>query len=510
MDLDVTSANNVLSEPIRSFSTAMSLLQQHSFTQATNFQHAAISAKELYHRTHEVVNMTDISNLQAAHSRLDPKEDFLAYISTLHASLAAIEHDSPILTTLLQGFTRLVEMTDGEWARAIPQRWVGMARHAVRLAIDTPNKLRAISLISSVHLAATKLLSPSRSTPPSPSSSTSNSNSLTCPKVAANPSDCDQIDSDELVPLHADFLALCIHAKYYRYASKWISNKRRLYVNPSVSQLTATDVHLIYHYSTWVYIGMKNFSAALQTCRLALVVPAPSPGSFYPIVVTTYKLYVLLHLLELGKCPLQMKFSSHQPGPLRKMCSEYIELGHAFESDDLKGVLGIVEKRRETFVKHETYGLVKQVVGALYKRIVNRMCNCYVKMTMKQMADKLQISTADTHRLLLQLIQWNELKASIDQRLDVVKLSILDDDLSTDQQHLIQQVSQQYMKQCLDIMSRLRLFIDDVECDPDYIKKEMAGQSSRKQSTAGARAFAGGGAPGLALGMADIDAELLR
>lgn len=475
---------------IRSFSAAISALKQHTFVDVPQFEVAANMASELYQRTYEVINTADISNLQAAHSTLDPHADFLAFISTLHASLAVLERDSPILPALLASFTQLVQRTDSRWARAAAPRWIGASRHVTRLAIDTPDVLRAISLISTIQLAADKLISPNSST---------NCNTNISPTIS---------QPDELVPLHADFLALCIHAKYYRHASRWIRAKRRLHVNPSVSRLSATDVHLIYHYATWILTGIKDFTSALQTCRLALVIPAPSPGTFFPIVITTYRMYVLLHLLVHGKCPDPLKFSSYQTGPLRKVCAEYIELGHAFESNDLKHILQIVENKGDTFTKHETLGLVKQVVNALYNQMAIRLSSCYVNMTLKQVAEKMSLKDAqEAQQLLTRMIQDNGLNATINLQSKVVKFFNHD---SLDEDEISQTLSKEYMKQCLDIMNRLQLFIEDVECDPEYIKRELAGQSSRKQSTAGARAFAGGGAAGLSLGVADIEAEFMR
>lgn len=456
---------------IHSFSAAVNALKQHTFRNVVDFESAANMAAELYARTYEVVNKADISNLQAVHSTLNPSDNFLAYMSTLHASLASLEHDSPHVPILLTAFRNVVHQSDPSWARAVAERWVGSARHAARLAIETSGASRALSLVQTMRLASDKLC----------------------------------VEADELVPTHADFLALCLHAKYYRVAADWIRRQRRLYVDPFRSKLQGSDVHLIYHYSTLVLIGVKDFRGALQTSRLAFAVPVSSPGTFFSVATQTYRLFILLHVLATGKNPATLKFMSYQGSSLRKAASEYIELASAYEKYDMEKMRQLIESNRDAYKKHGNFGIVKQLFESFLKRLVSRLSDCYVTMTLNDVADKVGLNSEENaHRLLMEMIESRQLSALIDERTKVVKL--IDRD-ALDEEHLTTQISSSSMTQCLEIISRLQNFREEVECDPDYIKKDLAGHNQRKQGSANLGSFAVGSA---SLGVAEIEAESMR
>lgn len=501
--------SHVLGSQIRSFSSAIAAVKQHTFRDVTDFESAANLASDLYTRTHEVINTSDLNNLQTVHSTLNATDNFLAYILTLHASLANIQHDSPLLPTLFQNLTTLVNNTDSKWVRAVPQPWIGSFRHAVRLVIDNSQHRRQQSV--GLSLVAVLLKA--------------------CQRLAK--------EDDELVPLHADYLALCIHTKYYRHAVHWIRQCRRLHIDPRITKLEASDVHLIYHYSTWILTAIKDYTSAFQTCRLALVVPAPSPGSFFTIALQTYKLYLLLHVLShsattlsssnskhphiykgIGmpsssssssgsmvstSCIPQLKNSSYQTGTFRKLTSEYIELLLAFDKNDGRLMRQLIESNKEIYIRNEMMGLVKQVMNALHRKLILKLSKSYITLTLKQVADKVGLrNEQDVENLILKMIKDKIFIARIDQRSKIVTLM--------EEQHSIQRdnglVTTQYMNHCLDVVIRLQRFREGVECDPEYIRRDLASQTGRgKQSSTAARAFASSSS---GFGVAEIEAEFMR
>lgn len=455
---------------IRSFSSAVTALKRHSLENVTDFPAAVLTAVELHAHTHEIINTADISNLQAARDPLHPVEHYLAYVATLHATFAVVEPDSPVLSSLFADFRNLVQSTDPKWARAVPERWIGTARHVVRLALDVADTARALSLIQAVRAASDKL--------------------------CAQP--------DELVALHADFLALCLHAKCYRVASQWISEHRRFHVDVA-SGLHATDVHLVYYYSALVLVGRKEFRAALQKCRLALTVPAPSPGPFFAAAINTYKMYILLHLLVAGTSPPPPKFTSYQSGSLRKAVSLYEELAVAYEVMDMAQLQQIIESNRCVFEKQGNLGIVKQLVESLFQKLISRLSNSYVTMTLKDVASKVGLSSEDNvHDVMVQMVDAKRLNASIDERENIVQL--MDNDV-LDEEQLSEEVSAIGMTQCLDIMTRIQRFREIMNADPEYIKRDMRDQGSRKG--VGASSFAAG-ASALSMGVTELEAEFMR
>lgn len=454
---------------IRSFTQAVSALKSQKFPENTNDSDSvARLAIELHWRTREVINSADISNLQAARSTLHPINDYPAYIALLHASLATIEHDSPILSSLLSDYRDLVQHINPSRVRLVPERWLGVARHVVRHAIESFSPSQAISLVPVIRNAADKL--------------------------------CSQ--SDELVSIHADFLALCLHSKTYRLAASWLRKVRRLHVDPA-SGLQATDVHLYHHYSALVFIGVKDIPAALQATRLALSVPAPSPGSFFPALLHTYRLFIVLNLLQDGRSPPTLKHASHQASSFRKYVSEYTELTAAFNKMDSEQVRQIIETNRATFERQGMLGVINLLVDALVEKKVARLSKSFMAMDLTSLATRLGLEGEDAaHALLFELTEEGKVNASIDERRKIVQLFLEEVSSETD---FAARVSADCLSQCLEVISRLQRFGEELERDPAFIMKELEAEKNRLQVSSNAGAP---GTPGRHL--ADIESEHIR
>lgn len=430
----MTSSN---SNRIINFSDAMTALRRHSFKNAPDFKEACQAARLLHRNTATTINLADISNLQAVRDQLHPIDDYLAYVSTLHASLAVTEPDSVLIPQLIAEFRKLAANIEPQLAQAVPIRWVGVCRHAARLAIETHNTLLALSLIHTLREAADKLS-------PAP---------------------------DVLNPVQTDFLAVCLEAKCYKLAATWIRNNRRLQVDPKATALTGTDVHVFYHYSALTFIGVKDYRAAIQCCRLALAVPAPSPGYFFEVSTCTFKLYILLNLLVFGTVPPGLKFSSYQISRLRKNASEYMELAHAYERRDRKRVEQVFISSREYFEKQGHLGLVKQVLAALSKELIARLTNSFVTMKISDVAWRggLPNETA-AHAILIDMIRDGKINASIDDRKSIVRF--MDNDVA-DENAIARNLSSGYMNDCVNIVQRVESFREEMESDPNYLMKEV-------------------------------------
>lgn len=299
--------------------------------------------------------------------------------------------------------------------------------------------------------------------------------------------------NDALVSIHADFLSLCLEAKCYRHASEWVRQRRRTIVQGV--GLTATDVHLIYHYSALVMIGVKDFHHALQCCRLALAVPAPSPGPFLSVALSTFKLFVLLNLLESGKSPPPLKFSSYLPSRMRKMASEYMELAMSFEKIDRSATEQIFESNRIAFEKQGNLGLVKQVMSDLSRRSIIRMTNSFISMKTADLARRAGLQDeAEAKSVLLNMIRDGKIAASMDERTGMVSLMESD---SLDETKILEMMSSENINDSLRIVRGVEAFRERLECDPVYIKKELSDQHG-KRSVRGHTSYAAGPSGSLA------------
>ncbi|KAI0567554.1 Proteasome component [Gracilaria domingensis] len=323
------------------------------------------------------------------------------------------------------------------------RRWVGACRHAARVVVDTRNVSGALALIRPLRLAADKLA-------PSP--------------------DC-------IVPIHADFLAVCLQAKCYRMAAAWLRERRRLRIDP-VTAVQASDVHLMYHYAAVVFIGVKDYPAALQCCRLALAVPAPTPGPFFHVALGTFKYYMLLHLLVSGRAPQPFKFSSYQLSRLRNLTSEYAELAVAYERMDRMQTQQVFESNRHTFEKHGNLGVVKQVMRTLTDALIERLTNSFVTMKIENVATRLGYSDEqEVHDVIVRMIEEGKICARIDDRKHVVRLV---DDSGRVDDGLFAQVSGGLMQQSLQVLQRVDEFREKLQSDPAYVGKMMSNRSQRR------------------------------
>lgn len=410
----------------------------------------------------------DFTALQSARAQLHPLEDFVPFVTTLHASLAKVSRDTPLLPHLLSELTHLVSVATPCHARQAPSQWAGACRHGARLVIESHDIPRALALIRPLRAAADIL--------------------------ALNP-EC-------LVPIHADFLAVCLEAKCYRWAARWIRERRRDEIRQETS-IMATDVHLIHHYSALVFIGVKDYRAALQSCRLALAVPSPSPGSFFQVALSTYKYFILLHLLLTGKAPTPLKFSSYQPARLRKAASEYVELAAAYERMDCSQMQQIFQSNVHLYEKHNTLGLVKQVVTALSKQLIIRLTNSFATMKLQDVATRSNLSSEEeAHAVILDMIKTGNISATIDDRKKIVMLRD-NDDVNDDM--LSSQLSGEYMNNCLSVVQRIEEFRQKLECDPVYVIKEMSSGNGKRQEGSGKM-----GRNGRTMGSRGFDTEYMK
>lgn len=437
--------NMTQSNPNRivNFNDAMAALRRHSFKNVPDFKSACQAARILHRNTAATINTADISNLQAARNHLHPVDDYLAYISTIHASLAAAELDSPIVPHLLTEVRALISAAEPRLVQAVPIRWVGMCRHAARLVIETRNTLLALSLVQPLREAAAKL-----STAP-----------------------------DVLNPVQTDFLAVCLEAKCYRHAASWIRAHRRLQVDVESTAIVGTDVHLFYYYAALIFTGTKDFRTAHQCCRLALSVPVFNSSPFFEVAVMTFKLYILLSLLVFGKAPQPLKYSSYPSARMRKSASEYVELAYAFENRDIKELKQVFESNRALFEHHGYLGLVKQVVISLSKELILRLTNSFVTMRVVDVGRRAGLrDEAAAHAMLVDMIRSKKINASIDDRKGVVRF--MDNDVA-DEDAISRNLSSGYMNDCVNIVQRVEAFRESMENDPAYLAKELTQQSTQ-------------------------------
>lgn len=392
-------------------------------------------------RVGHLVNKAPLDQLEAVLGSLNVIEHFPAYLVVLHASLAAATPGDARVKHLISLYVRLVMETPREWVSMLPGRWTGAGRHAGRLVVKSGDAQLALSLVVPLREASAKQA----------------------------PSE------DHIVPLHADFLAVCLEAKSYDIAADW-AKRKRLQVDPDKTHLEATDVLLAYYYACCVYVGLKEFKNALHCARIALAVPAYASGKMPDIAVSTYKKYILLSMLSGGCAPKELKFSSYNASRLRNIASEYTELATAYGKSKLSDVKDAVELHKLSFQHDSNLGLAYQVVKSLSRKVIKDLATCFVSIQIDDVATRAGLpDRMQTERVILEMIADGSLRASIDAKDGVVRLGDaerLEKPAGLQEPPKSLDSMDERMERCLIAMKRIQVFRDIVVVDPVYAKKE--------------------------------------
>ena len=296
--------------------------------------------------------------------------------------------------------------------------------------------------------------------------------------------------SDHLVPLHADFLAVCIHSKMYEYAARW-ARRRRLQIDVDATAIEASDVVLIFYYSGVVFIAMKEFRVALDNFRIALAVPVNTSGRLNELILSVYKKYVLMNILVHGCSPTQgLKFCTYNSNRLRNTAPEYIELGTAYSKRKLNELQDIEEVHRIQFEKDGNSGLVRQVIKSLPKLIIKRLTDSFVTMRIEDVAVRAGLEDRKkAEKLLLEMISDGSIRGHIDGKDQVVRFVGKNESVDGQEGEVYQTpqallAMNDNMQRCISALRRIQLFRDSLLVDTTYIRKE---HQMRRQKTNSSR-----------------------
>jgi hypothetical protein len=223
-----------------------------------------------------------------------------------------------------------------------------------------------------------------------------------------------------LVPLHADYLALCIQAKFYNLAIAFAREMRGA-IRVKSTGIDAADILCVHYYLAVSHIAIREYSTALQHCRLAMAVPSHSISD---IAVAVYKKFVIVSLLVHGSIPAIVKISSYSSGRMRLYASEYTDLAKPFETGAVDELRKLVSSYQHIFIRDSNLGLVKKLVEAMPRRTIIRLTSSYVTLSVEDVMTRVRFSSRDeTEALLLKMIEDGSIRATIDARASIVRFA---------------------------------------------------------------------------------------
>lgn len=299
------------------------------------------------------------------------------------------------------------EMVDGApvgYVGAMVFRWVATAREAARVAVcggDT---------------AARELVLPMR---------------RACGLLAPN--------KEHALPLHADYIALCVHAKAYEEALWFVPERGeggigvRTVYDPVRTGISAADVLCEFYYLAVVHIVRKNYGEALQACRLALAVPS---STLSDVAVAAYRKFVLVSLLHVGRMLPPPVVSSYTTSRLKSYATEYVDLAKAFSASNFDEFRKLAASHAAQFEEHENSGLIALLLKALPRRKIIALTSSFVTLGLEQIASRVELSSAsEAEALVLDMVAKGSIRAKIDAQKQVVRF------LSDDQEDRSEEAS---------------------------------------------------------------------
>ncbi|KAF0460716.1 COP9 signalosome complex subunit 3 [Gigaspora margarita] len=220
--------------------------------------------------------------------------------------------------------------------------------------------------------------------------------------------------ANHLTNLHQFFIKECLLTKCYRQALPILDN------DITEIETTGTGIsyidHLLYHYyGAMVYIGLKNYTRALNFLVLVISTPAIVTSQ---VQAEAYKKFSLVSLLLHGKIiPLPKYTAPVVVRSIKNQCQAYQDYASAFESLNVKRLRNEFNKCSEAFRKDGNFGLVKQTLDAIYRRKIQQLTQTYLTLSLVDIADAIGLEGRDApkiaERYILQMIESREIFATI-------------------------------------------------------------------------------------------------
>ncbi|KAL6857180.1 hypothetical protein ACP4OV_018562 [Aristida adscensionis] len=269
-----------------------------------------------------------------------------------------------------------------------------------------------------------------------------------------------QASPEQLTPIHADYLLLCLLAKQYKAGLSVLEDDIFEVDQPK-------DLFLYCYYGGMIYIGLKKFTKALELLHNAVTAPMSSLNA---IAVEAYKKYILVSLIQNGYVPSFPKYtSSTAQRNLKNHAQVYVDLSTCYANGSYSALEAFILSNSEKFQSDNNLGLVKQVLSSMYKRNIQRLTQTYLTLSLEDIASSVQLNTpkeAEMH--VLRMIEDGEIHATINQKDGMV--SFHEDPEQYKSVEMVEHIDKSIQR--LTALSKKLTSIDqNLSCDPAYLVK---------------------------------------
>ncbi|XP_018428131.1 PREDICTED: COP9 signalosome complex subunit 3 isoform X2 [Nanorana parkeri] len=222
-----------------------------------------------------------------------------------------------------------------------------------------------------------------------------------------------QMNTNQLTSIHADLCQLCLLAKCFKPALAYL-DVDMMDICKENGAYDARPFLCYYYYGGMIYTGLKNFERALYFYEQAITTPAMAVSH---IMLESYKKYILVSLILLGKVQ-----------PLPKYTSQ----------------------------------------------IVGRFIKTFLTLSLQDMASRVQLTGAqEAEKYVLYMIEDGEIFASINQRDGMVCFH--DNPEKYNNPAMLHNIDQEMLR-CIDLDDRLKAMDQEITVNPQFVQKSMGSQ----------------------------------
>mmetsp|Transcript_33653 Transcript_33653/g.94681 ORF Transcript_33653/g.94681 Transcript_33653/m.94681 type:complete len:422 (+) Transcript_33653:148-1413(+) len=273
-----------------------------------------------------------------------------------------------------------------------------------------------------------------------------------------------------LTPLHALVLRAFIRTVHYKEAIAYLGDGVLFEIDHSLT-FQPDKLLLFFYYSACVYIGVKNFSKALQFLSLVFYVPGNGAST---ISVEAYKKYVLVSLLLNGKY-VALSFGNGKgvQREVRHLCAEY----HEIEADAKSMIWDNLEKKYKGCLSRDgNYGLFKQVIVALKMHRVKRLQDTFITLSRQEVSARANIPEEEVEGLLVRMVKSGHVRVKLDHKTDMVRFE--SNDCGEDTGAVVATLAKE-VERSMEYTRKLRKLADGLACSQPYLDAKVKAAASK-------------------------------
>jgi COP9 signalosome complex subunit 3 len=233
--------------------------------------------------------------------------------------------------------------------------------------------------------------------------------------------------------------------------------------------VTAKDYLLYFYHGGMIYIGLKNFSRALEFFKLALTIPAVVTSH---IMLESFKKYILISLLVNGNVESLPRYSSPIVSRMKTLLQPYQEFATAFSTNSTDDLHKCAQTHMDLFKKEKNFGLIKQCIQSLYRRNIQRLTLTYITFSLPDIAETVQLASPKAAELsILKMIEGGEIFAKINQKDGMV--SFHENPEKYDTNNTVGSLDKS-LRDTMALVQKIKLIEEEIATSQEYIQKTLA------------------------------------